>query len=248
MKFRVLPLVFVFSFITACSRQWLVHNYNASNTEINSAVIAEDSIALTAIAPYKAKMEEAMNEVLNTSELALIKDQPEGLLGNFVADLVLKKAREVHPGKIDICLLNNGGLRTALPKGEITRGKIYELMPFENTLTVITLEGKKLGLMFDYLAQTGGAPVAGVKMGINNSAAVNIFIDGEAFDSTKSYTVVTSDYLANGGDKYHFFKEPLQRINLKIKVRDAILEFVTNEKKQGRTLTSSFDGRIHYVH
>jgi 2',3'-cyclic-nucleotide 2'-phosphodiesterase (5'-nucleotidase family) len=135
-----------------------------------------------------------------------------------------------------MCILNNGGLRTALPKGEITRGKIFELMPFENELTVITLTGSNAMRMFEYLAGSGGAPVAGIKMGIDNGKPVHVYLGTESFDSLKTYRVVTSDYLANGGDKYSFFKQPLAREDLGIKVRDAIIHFIEKEKKTGKNV------------
>ena len=85
-------------------------------------------------------------------------------------------------------------------------------------------------------------------MGIENEMPSRIFVNGEPFDSLKTYKVVTSDYLANGGDKYSFFKEPLQREDLRVKVRDAIMEFIMEEKQNGKALNSHFDGRIYYVH
>ena len=42
--------------------------------------------------------------------------------------------------KHDICVMNNGGLRSTLAKGKITRGDIYTLMPFENKLVILELD------------------------------------------------------------------------------------------------------------
>ena len=52
---------------------------------------------------------------------------------------------------IDFCLLNNGGLRTSLPQGNITRRKIFELMPFENELVVVTISKEKMTDLKAYL-------------------------------------------------------------------------------------------------
>lgn len=239
-------------FLYSCSPAWRISKVDYSSYDLTGSLVPDDSAAAAEIAPYKSALDQTMNEVLNVSETAMVKDIPEGLLGNFVADIILKKANEHYKpsegGRVQICVLNNGGLRTALPKGEITRGKIFELMPFENALSVVTISGGNLKKLFEYLAKTGGAPVAGIKMGIENEKPVHILISGESFDSLRTYKVVTSDYLANGGDKYFFFKEPLKREDLNIKVRDAIIEFITEEKQQGRTLNSGFDGRIYHVH
>ena len=113
----------------------------------------------------------------------------------------------------DICLLNNGGLRTTLPKGNITKGRIFELMPFENELVVLTISGEKTQGLFDFLARVNGMPLAGAEMGIDNKNPVSIIIGGEAFDPGKTYRVLTSDYLAEGGDKMRFFLDPFKRRN-----------------------------------
>ena len=81
------------------------------------------------VTPYKSKMDSIMNEVLGTSDQALLKGLPEATLGDFVADAVLKKTNDAYiPSdniKADICLLNNGGLRSQLPKGKITLGNVF---------------------------------------------------------------------------------------------------------------------------
>lgn len=242
----------VFFSLSSCAHRFNLSKIEFSSYELKDSIVKDDSAAIAEIAPYKVKLDETMSQVLNNSEVAMTKDLPEGLLGNFVADLILKKTNDYYKPadgkKVQICILNNGGLRTSLPRGEITRGKVFELMPFENELSIVTISGNNSAQLFEYLAKTGGTPVAGIKMGIENSMPVQLFVHGEPFDSTKSYKVVTSDYLANGGDKYFFFKEPLKREDLGVKVRDAIIEFIVEEKQKGKTLNSQFDGRIYYVH
>lgn len=249
---RIFSLLLYLVLFTSCFSSWHISKTEVTAYDLTDSLSADDSAAAAEIAPYRKKMDETMSEVLNVSEVAMTKDLPEGLLGNFVADLILKKANDYYlpkdGKKVQLCVLNNGGLRTALPGGEITRGKVFELMPFENELCVVTLSGKRLKQLFEYLAISGGAPVAGIKMGIEGGNPVHISINNEPFDSTKTYKVVTSDYLANGGDKYFFFKEPLNREHPGVKVRDAIIEFMAEEKKSGRNLNSQFDGRIYHVH
>lgn len=202
------------------------------------------------IKPYNDAMVKEMNEVLIVSDLALTKDQPESLLGNLVADIVLKKSnekcRELSLEKVDICLLNNGGLRTSLPKGELTRGKIFELMPFENEMVVLTMTGEQIRDMFTYVAAANGVPMAGIRLGIKDSQANTIKINTIDFDIKKTYRVVTSDYLGAGGDKMTFFSKPVKMEKLKYKLRDALIDYMKEEGKKGTVLTSKLDGRIYH--
>ena len=211
----------------------------------------EDTEINAIVKPYKQKKDSVMHSELATAEMAMVKGLPEGLLGNFCADLTLQQARKYykaqHGQTVDIALLNNGGLRTSLPKGIITREKAFELMPFDNMMVVITLSGEQTKELFDFVAKMGGMPIAGCKIGLKDSIASKIEINGQAFDISKSYKVATSDYLANGGDKMIFFKNPLQMEVLNVLLRDAIIEYMVEENKQGRKLTAKLDGRIYKI-
>jgi len=145
-------------------------------------------------------------------------------------------------------LLNNGGLRASLPHGEITRGKIFELMPFENEMIVLELDGETTLELVNFIAEKGGMPVAGLTLVIENNKPQNITINGKPFDKNKTYKVVTSDYLANGGDKLSMLNKRLNDKLTGIKIRDAIIEYFIEQNKKGVTITSSLDGRIKYAH
>ena len=121
-------------------------------------------------------------------------------------------------------------------------------MPFENEMIVLELNGETTLELVTFIAEKGGMPVAGLTLEIENNKPQNITIKGKPFDKNKTYKVVTSDYLANGGDKLAMLN---QRINDKltgIKIRDAIIEYFIEQNKKGVTITSSLDGRIKYAH
>ena len=247
---RYLLLLFTITFIS-CNRHEVISKVETNVIKVDTVnVIKDDSLALATIWPYKSKMQADMDQVLAYSETAFTKAFPEGLLNNFVTDLSLIEANKYYKstdGTLpEICVMNSGGLRAALPKGVITKGKVFELMPFNNELVVLTLTGEKTKQMFDFIAKKGGIPVAGIKMGIKDTIATNLSVSGKPFDIKKNYKVVTSDYLANGGDKMTFFNDPLNKESLGIKIRDAIIEYMTEENKNGRTLKSQLDKRIYF--
>lgn len=202
------------------------------------------------IDPYRKAMENEMNEVLIESEAPLIKEQPESALGDLVADITWMKANEAYQKKynsnVDLALLNNGGLRTNLPKGKITKGKVYELMPFENEIFVLTLSGAKTKELFDYVAKAHGMPMSKIKLGIKDTLATTILINGQALDIHRNYTVATSDYLASGGDKMKFFKDPVKVDTTHCKIRTALIEYMKQESAKGNKMNYKKDGRIYY--
>src|SRR5262249_34960495 len=63
----------------------------------------------------------------------------ESPLGNLVADLL----RQAVP-RADFALQNGGGLRAGLPTGPLRYDALYEALPFDNRLAVVTMRGSTL--------------------------------------------------------------------------------------------------------
>ncbi len=218
--------------------------------ELNNSSPSSDSSIIKTVQPFKLKMDSIMNEVLGKSDQELLKGLPESSLGDFVSDAVLKKTNDKYASgnklPVDICLLNNGGLRSQLPKGTITLGNVFELMPFENSVTILTLSGEKTKMLFESLVENNGAPFAGATVKAKGKIISELKIRGQNFDIKKTYKVATSDYLAAGGDKYIFFNDPLKTEVLNYKLRDAIIDYIKDETKKGNTIKVQTDGRIKY--
>lgn len=238
----------------SCHHAANVTGVDVQYVEMNKSDVQFDSATDKIIHPYRDSLDKLMNVVVGTTDVEMAKEngKTETLLGNFVADLCLQKIN--HPAypsssdvKADICLFNNGGLRSSLPKGILTRRNIFELMPFDNELNIVTLKGNQMWNLLKFLAMSGGEPIAGIRIGVNpDKTPDRVVIQGQVFDSTKTYNVLTSDYLANGGDKMDFFKNPVKITVPGIKIRDAILEYCTEETSKGNILTAKLDGRFYY--
>ena len=240
--------------LAGCNQQYKLTDSKSGNKEINNELSTNDYLE-TIISPYRAEIALKMNEVINTSLIDMEVGTPEGLLGNFVCDLTYIKAKEISDKHVDFCLLNNGGLRTPLPKGEITRGKIFELMPFENEIVIVELSGENMIDLIDYIkkksilrnSRKAGVPVSGLRMIINNDKVSEVKIGTFAFDKSKNYRVATSDYLSNGGDHMDFFLDPISIENTGIKLRDAILKHIIQLDNKKTKLNAVLDGRIQHA-
>ncbi|BDS12670.1 5'-nucleotidase C-terminal domain-containing protein [Aureispira anguillae] len=202
--------------------------------------------AITAmIAPYKKELEEDMNAVIGETAKMLTKAKPESTLGNWAADLVHKKCEDYLKRKIDFAVLNYGGLRIpSLPAGSITKGKLFELMPFDNLLVVVEMKGSELIALFNHIATNEGWPISRqVKMTAHRNKAIDVRINGRKVEKDRVYSLATNDYIANGGDKCSFLKDKKQ-IATGVLFRNAIIEFVEEETKAGRKLDANLEKRI----
>ena len=186
-----------------------------------------------------------MNDVVVYSEVEINKDKPEGLLNNFFGDAMAEAARDKGIA-FDFAFSNYGGLRGSLPQGNIPRSKIFELMPFENALVTVKFKGSDIQSFFDFLAKSGGDPISGARFKIDKASgkAVDITVNGKPLDMEKDYVVLTSDYMANGGDGGVVFSKGIERTDYNYLLRDALLYYANKIKQSGKTLKPELDGRI----
>lgn len=243
MKFRYSFLALILVLVLqACSSHYVQSNKQASLTRIKAdSLQLYDSTTHYYIAPYKKQLDEQMSMVIGSTKTTLLKERPEGTLGNLMADASIWYASKNYPKPIDVSVMNYGGIRIpSIQAGNITVGKIYELMPFDNMLDVLEISGETLNNLLQLVAANGGWPVTGVQMTITNNKAVDILIGGVPLQLDKTYTLITSDYIANGGDNAFMLKNYTKRTGLNYKLRDAILDYV----KWAGELNMQNNGRI----
>lgn len=215
-----------------------------NNIVIDNTIPADSSI-IAIYAPFKVKLENEMNRKIGYSDnfLSKIKSQPEFLVGNFFADAMLEIGKSVDPAT-QIALATKDGIRTELKQGPITVGSMFELMPFENTITVLELKGTDVLELCQFIAKSGGQPIAGFTMQIKEGMPTNIIIGEEPLDLAKNYKLVTYDYLANGGDYIKGITNPVNRINTDYTVREQLIKYVEGLTSKGQTVNTKLDGRI----
>lgn len=214
---------------------------------INSS-LPQDSAIVCYYAPFKLKMEKEMNETIGYSTHFLNKDreEAESLVGNFFADALLTMGRKMDP-EVQLAVATKGGIRAEVKQGPITVGSMFELMPFENTVTILELSAKDIKVLADFIAKTGGQPIAGFSLKIKNGKALDIRINGKEIDLTHSYKLATYDYLANGGDYIEGITKPIKRIDSSTRIREGLIEYVKGVTKEGKHINTTLDGRITIV-
>lgn len=196
------------------------------------------------IVPYGNEVNKSMNEVLGVAPVSMEKKQPECDLGNYMVDAFFIMAKEKYAVQIDGAVFNYGGIRlTQLPAGNVTRGKIFELMPFDNLLLIQKIKGDVLQLFLDHTAAGGGWPLAGITMQIKDKKAVNVLIGGKPLDPAATYTIANSDFLANGGDNADMLRAVPRETNGYL-MRDALLDYTTRLKSQGKAVTANIENRV----
>ena len=93
-------------------------------------------------------------------------------------------------------------------------------------------------------SRKSGVPVSGLRMKITENKITRCMINNSAYNSDQSYYVLTTDYLAKGGDNMEFFKHASEYINTGVLLRDAIINYISEINKTGIKVEAKFDGRI----
>ena len=233
----------------SCKTHFVQKSYEIQNVSVSEEANALDSSLVHLYLPYKNILEEDMNRVISFSELEMTKGKPESYLTNFLGDLLLAEAvKEAGNQGLDfkpsVSFYNYGGIRSIIPQGEINVGHVFELMPFENTLVFLELDGQQMQEFFNYIAAKGGDSMGGARFVISNKKATNVSIGGEKLQADKNYWLVTNDYVANGDDGLGVLKGSKQFIKSGLKIRDAIISNLEEKQKNKEHLSAILDGRI----
>lgn len=229
---------------------------STSHVETNNLIVSEsinelDSQLVEIYLPYKILLEKDMSKVISKTSEEMVKGKPESNLTNFLSDLLLEEGKKVAKTKNmdlkpDISYFNYGGIRTYLPKGEITVGKIYELMPFENEMVYLKLNGSQVKKFLNTIAEKGGDSLGGVRFTISDEKATNIVINGNAVETDKNFWLVTNDYVAAGGDNLDVLTERSELVKSGNKIRDVIIRHLTDLHQNNVIIDVQPDGRISY--
>ncbi|MBL7705662.1 MAG: 5'-nucleotidase C-terminal domain-containing protein [Taibaiella sp.] len=241
--------LFIALFIAALSscapKKYAITSYEAQLRTISDTIPADAGMNRF-MATYKARLDSVMNEVIGTALVPLTKAQPESTMGNFAADAQLEAGKKID-NLVTLSVVNYGGIRIPfLPAGNITKGKIYEIMPFDNLLTVIEVPGTVLQTFCDHMANRKGWPISGFSYKIKNGKAIDVEVGGEAIRPNAIYKLVTSDYIANGGDECEFLAG-LKKQSSSILLRDAIMTKVMNDSRQNKGIEPKLEKRVNYA-
>ncbi len=246
----LLGITGIFSLIlTSCATHYHVSDIKTKQYPVNDSTIASvDSVAYNYIRPYHDTLDKIMSEILVYSEQNIGKGSPESLIGNFTTDALLNqtnlKCDTLKIKHVDFAFGNSGGLRMSLPTGEVTLGRVFELMPFENTILILEMNHEKLKSLFSYIVQRKGIPLAGIRIKISKTGYQDVLINGMSYDSTKTYRVATNDYLSNGGDGMMFLRDVSSKTDIDLKVRDSYIREMRGLQLQGKKIKVFLDGRV----
>lgn len=214
--------------------------------------IPGDPALLKMLQPYVDEVHASLSENIGRAEGTFSHEgvrERETALGDLIADAMLWSTIHLD---VDFALQNGGGIRAGLPRGPITKKTIHEMLPFDNTIVVLTMKGSDLIALFKQAGAHGrqGGAFLQVSRGVNfiiDSQAPRrpcVHIHGRPVDPTRSYKVATNSYLASGGDGYRVFLKALDSFDTSRFQRDVLIDYI---KSLGGNLKPGVHKRIRVL-
>lgn len=206
---------------------------------------------------FRAPIDALRKTVIGESSVALNGARAdvrtkETNLGNLIADSTLMKTAAAGS---QVAIVNGGGVRTSIPAGQVTLGQVLEVLPFGNTLVVMTVTGKQLwdalenGVSQVESAAGRFAQVGGMRYTWDSAAAVGKRIvsveigSGSNFkpiDLAASYRLVVNNFIATGGDGYSVLNQGTNRLDTGFLDSDTMAEYI----KAKSPVSPQVEGRI----
>ncbi|QBD85409.1 LysM peptidoglycan-binding domain-containing protein [Clostridium tetani] len=183
---------------------------------------------------YENASKDKLNEVVGHTKKDLPHERFEGpsLLGEWVCEAMAKTT------KSQIAITNGGGLRCPINKGDITVGILYQLMPFDNTLVTMEVKGSDIKKIVENgigNESIGWAAISGLKVKYDLKQPFGNRIhdiklsDGKEIDMNKYYTLVTNDFMSEGGDNFDFTSAK-NKVDTNLPIRDALIKELRDVK------------------
>lgn len=187
---------------------------------IMDAAVAEDEATKARIAEAAAPLDEIRKRVVAETAEAIDGERGscragECTMGNLIADAMLDRVKDQG---VQIAIQNGGGIRASIDAGEVTMGEVLTVLPFQNTLSTFQVTGETLVAALEngvsqHEEGAGRFPqVAGMSYAFDaskeaGSRVSDVMVGGEPIDAGKLYSVVSNNYVRNGGDGYKMFRD-----------------------------------------
>ncbi len=195
------------------------------------------------LAPYKFKVDSVMNNVLGKSVLAM--GDGDNASQNWLCDAVLEMLPGISGVKnIDGVIMNKGGIRQPMPKGDVTEGLMGSMFPFDNRFLVVEVKGSDLLEALRVMATRGGDAVSkGFQVeytGSNDNPTISkAKLNGKKINPNKTYLIGTIDYLANGGDDMDALGKGARVFIDTVPYGEHMKDYIKKLTKEGRVVDAS---------
>ena len=240
-NFLKIPFLFISFYLLGCNNLDL-ESVSYSRIEL---IGPESNIISNEINIYKDSIDISLDNIIGFSDQLYTKadfnsKKFNSTLGNLIADIIFIQSDSlfmVQENKnIDFVIQNHGGIRAALPKGDIKLSDAYKILPFENEIVIVEMDGESINEIVSFLKKEKSPhPFSGLTINENT-----VLVQDMPIMPSNKYYIAINDYLLTGGDNMFFFSKNKGIYRLGYTLRDAFIDYI----KSNLYISSKIDNRF----
>lgn len=205
----------------------------ANKADFDEEVLKISNVAVEEVAPL---LNEEIAELPVALDRALIEGSLTSVMGNWITDMMR------YEEGVDFAFCNDGGIRTNFEAKKLTVNDIYTVAPFGNLIYKIEMTGSQIVKLLEQVVgnDSSNMQMAGLtaKYDLSLPEDQQVFdvclADGTPIDMDKTYTLVTNEYLATGGNKYTaFVTDCISSVNTNVADNISLIDKVKKLGKEG---------------
>lgn len=204
--------------------------------------------------PFREEVKKKYSEVIACCALDMENERTGGM-ANMTADIIFEYGKQLldslgektgEKTNVDLSIMNVGGIRDGLKKGEISTGQILNIYPFPNNVMIIALKGADIIEALKVAAQKGGEAVSeNIRVLLTEDGEfIKVMIDGEELDPLKEYIVATINYLAEGNDDMPSLANNRVVYETQCEVNVPVIEWMKKQNSAGRMVSPDCKSRF----
>jgi 5'-nucleotidase / UDP-sugar diphosphatase len=247
-----------------------ISGYQGRLEEIKPVPGGEDRAVMAVVEKYGNRVNKVLDEPIGTAEVDLDGEnvrKRETNLGDLIADVMRKTSGA------DAAIINGGGIRTSINKGEVRVKDVYSALPFDNYIVAVKLTGAQIRQALEHgvsaveqgegrFPQVSGLTFTYLPSAPARARVRQVLIGGGLLEPDREYSVATNDFLAAGGDGYTAFGDAVRESKdfalvgglmkgEKLVYSDAgkwLRDVVIGYIKEHKRIAPGVEGRIKEVH
>lgn len=209
----------------------------------------EDAATVQLLEPYALDLNRALDldRVIAYAPQTILRRSNTGNGDSGLGNLVAESMRTRRRVGAELAVTNTLGIRDNFYRGPLTLEDMFNVFPFENTLTIMYLSGRELQELVDFITERSAsrgcqsqAQVAGISFTMNCAQVLenernpaqyrrpgeDISVNGRPLEPGATYKIATNDYIANGGSGFKVLKRNTTKFDTGVSLRDALIDFL----------------------
>lgn len=225
--------------------------YEYNTILLDSTYTNQDPKMKKKIDGLEKKMSKEMDIVIGYCPRTLSSFFPSSPLSNLLTDMLYDFSNDYNMQSnglpVDFSILNFGGIRNIIPEGDVTIETIYKVLPFDNSLAIVTMKGEEITKMLHRFNDKKNQPYSkNLYIYYSNGKPFKILINGEKIVNDRLYRIATVDFIAKGGDG--IMKDiVIEEVNYtKELLRDIVIKSIKKLTDEGKQVIGTPDHRAEF--